>query len=359
MLLASIWLLGFRNRALITKESYQVKSLVTKDYLFLLLITCVVALRVDVGKDWRGYVDIYNFYLINDYDVNYGAMEIGFRYLNWIFGTLDLGHEIMFGMIAFISWMMILRSAESHLRYLFIVFLFLDGHFFWSMSGIRQFIAISLWLFSIKYIRDKQLLIFSFFVLLGSLFHLSALLLFPLYFVRERLIDNIHIWHIIYVITLVMGFFGIGADFVQIGLFTFLEKLPLYSDSVNFILAHEFDSNTVSLGLGFIWQSLVNIYILFYARKLLQDHPEYRVYFVLFFIGICLFNLTYSINIINRFNGYLVILRPLCLALIIGNQILYRTSRPQALFVVTLYWVFYLSLIYNSASQCSPYRIAI
>jgi hypothetical protein len=359
LLVASIWLLGFKSRALITKESHQVKGLVTKDYVFLFLLTCVVALRFDVGKDWQGYVDIYNFYVKNDYNVNYGAMEIGFRYLNWIFGTLDLGYEILFGMIAFISWMLILRSTESHLRYLFIVFLFLDGHFFWSMSGIRQFLVMSVWLFSIKYIRDKQLFLFSLCLLFGALFHLSALMLFPLYFIRNSLIGNIRIWYILYVVTLVAGITEIGPDIVRIGLFSVLDKLPFYSKSVNVILGQELDLNTVKIGLGFIWQALANIYILIYSRRVLKEHPEYRLYFILFFIGICLFNLTYSINIIGRFNGYLLILRPLCLALIISNQIDYRPMRVQALSFVMLYWIFFLSLIYNSASQCSPYNFLV
>jgi len=359
LLVASIWLLGFKSRALITKESYQVKGLITKDYVFLFLLTCVVALRYDVGKDWQGYVEIYNFYGKNDYNVNYGTIEIGFRYLNWIFGTLNLGHEILFGVIAFISWMLILRSTESHLKYLFIVFLFLDGHFFWSMSGIRQFLVMSLWLFSIKYIRDKQLFLFSICLLFGALFHLSALLLFPLYFIRDSLIGNIRIWYILYAITFVAGILEIGPDIVQKSLFSVLDKLPLYSKSVNVYLGQEFAANTVKIGFGFIWQSLVNIYIFIYSRRVMQENPDYRLYFILFFIGICLFNLTYTVNIINRFSGYLLILRPLCLALIIGSQINYRPMRAQALIVIMLYWIFFLSLIYNSASQCAPYKILI
>lgn len=58
--------------------------------------------------------------------------------------------------------------------------------FLQSFNAIRQFIALSFFIVAIRFIQKRNLLYYSIFVVLGSLFHASALFLAPMYYIIDK-----------------------------------------------------------------------------------------------------------------------------------------------------------------------------
>lgn len=63
--------------------------------------------------------------------------------------------------------------------YLFIT----SGAFIWLMGGVRQFLAVTIVLYGIEYLIQRRTTKFMIIVLIAALFHVSALLWIPVYFV--------------------------------------------------------------------------------------------------------------------------------------------------------------------------------
>jgi len=76
-----------------------------------------------------------------------------------------------------------LHSIKEHEDYDMILFLFIVlGFYFSTFNGIRQWIAIAVFMYSFKYIKQKELLKYLICIIVASLFHITAILLLPAYF---------------------------------------------------------------------------------------------------------------------------------------------------------------------------------
>lgn len=71
-------------------------------------------------------------------------------------------------------------SSNYYISYILIITL---DYFDFAFSGMRQMIAMVIILFTYKYVIEKKLLQFVLIVFIASLFHLSAVVVLPLYFI--------------------------------------------------------------------------------------------------------------------------------------------------------------------------------
>lgn len=63
-----------------------------------------------------------------------------------------------------------------------IILLFITRYYFISMNGIRQFIALSILMYSIKYVIKRDLKKYIIFLILATSFHYTSILFMPVYF---------------------------------------------------------------------------------------------------------------------------------------------------------------------------------
>ena len=75
----------------------------------------------------------------------------------------------------------------TQIRHALLAFVIYMGNFygFFSITGIRQTISTALLLYSYQYMKERKLVVFTILVLIAGLFHISALVFFPLYFIAE------------------------------------------------------------------------------------------------------------------------------------------------------------------------------
>lgn len=145
----------------------------------------VMALRdITVGVDLERYVDFFEG--VDRYDVADGIYEPGYMYFLMLLKMLGVSAQ---GYIAVVSLFIVFSFSVFIYRYskyiLFSFYLHVTlGLFAYSMTTIRQTLAICFILFAVKYILDRKLLGFLVLVGVAAAFHYSALIFLPLYFLQ-------------------------------------------------------------------------------------------------------------------------------------------------------------------------------
>lgn len=136
----------------------------------------VSAIRYDVGTD-------YLFRYVNDYDVlvNGGKvdnLEIGFKLLVKLCILLKSNYQLIFIISSLIITLFVFYTIyrDSNNAMLSILLYFVGAFFFQSLNMIRQYISISIILFSYKYFLDGKWIKWIGFVVLAAFFHTTSLI---------------------------------------------------------------------------------------------------------------------------------------------------------------------------------------
>lgn len=358
LLAIMVYLTGYgHNLAKSDLNTQLVPKLRIQHYLALLIMSFIVGFRFKVGVDWEGYKEYFE-HIASDPNLQFTdqTFELGYFYLNKIISATGLSYEWMFFTVAFISWYFFFKSISQNLLPILILFIFLDEFFFWGMNGVRQFMAISIWVYSIQYIINKKFLNYILLIILASMFHVSVIILLPLYFIPYIKINKKGLWLSLYLISLILGTTNFFISFVE-SIINFMGSkiaiigLYLYYIETNMLVV----DNEILTGFGFIFKITLNLLILILSNKVTKAYPNTTIYFILFFIGSILFNLSYNIQLIGRINNYFLILRSVVLAIMFWHFWKFSKNRAVLVLFVSLYFLLFLSAIYNSSNLCSPY----
>lgn len=358
VLASSVFLSGIKQNFALTEYSFESTSkLRSQHFMALLIISIVVGFRYQVGVDWENYKEVF-IHIKNNPSIQFldQTDEPGFFYINKIIAGLGLGYQWMFFTVAFISWMFLFKSVPKNILPFFIFFLFADEYFFWSMNGVRQFVAIGIFLFSIHFIINRNFWYYLISILFASLFHYSALLLIPVYFIPFSRLYNQKFWFFVFIIS----FFFSKSHFLVEGLKQFLiyltEFIPIIHSYVLYVETELFEARELQgSGLGVVFKVLITLFILYFSKGIVRKYPQTKIFFVLFFVGAIINNLFFTFQIIGRVNVYFLIIRNILLAIIIFEILKGKYSKYVAVGIMTLYFLLFLVSIYNSSNQCSPY----
>ena len=155
---------------------------------------------------------------------------------------------------------------------------------------------------------------------LASLFHSSVLIFVPFYFISYQKINKKYVWVVFFFISLIVGGNSqllnyLENIFILIGIkIEFIGSYIRYIDSDSLIINEE-----TQTGFGFLFKIIINLLIILISSSVIKSYPKTTIYFVLFFIGAILFNLSYNIQLIGRVNHYFLIIRSLVLAVSVGT----------------------------------------
>lgn len=159
-------------------------------YISLLIPILVSILRFGVGTDYFNYVVIYNDLLgispRQIFENNAHNIELGFYGIIKVSEILTHNYYLMFGISSFLTiiffYLGLKRFNPKHKALIY--FLFLTTIYPLSFNAVRQAIAMSIFFYASTYIVTKKPFKYLLIVLLASLFHISALFMLPVYFVR-------------------------------------------------------------------------------------------------------------------------------------------------------------------------------
>lgn len=226
-------------------------------YVFIILFL-VSAFRFDVGYDFMMYWDFLTSTAIDFKTLHNGNFEFGNILLFKISRLLDIP-QFFFISTSFIiitSIYITLKNYSADFSISTLFFLALPIFFFNSLGIVRQFVAISIVFYGVRYLLSKEIIKFFLIVLLASLFHKSAFvsLILPIMFLQR-----IKFSLLFYIAALLISFFGSN-------LIAFAASLVLPEYYVKFYI-------TQNLGIGgdkllLLFQLIAFIFLLIPLKKL-------------------------------------------------------------------------------------------
>jgi hypothetical protein len=262
------------------------------------LIFLFLALRYNFGNDYPGYLNTFNLISKDnkiDYFDNYYRVEIGWVFLNRLFR--GLGFFAMTAVLALFNCVIYYRFIKKYvpIKYYWLaifLYVFTPGFMLIPSSGMRQSLAIVIFLFSFDYLHDKKAIRYFLCIGLASLFHSSAIILLPVYFLA------IFNWKI-----------NIGVVIIFILLFV---SMFLYSNFLSPLLTQFINSNFerykvyqeeghIATGLGVLYSFALVILTLYYERF---QNRETALVFKISIISSIFMPLALIIALITRLGMY-------------------------------------------------------
>lgn len=154
-------------------------------------LTVIAAIRYGVGQDYfYTYTKIFEKVIAGRADEAWG--DIGYTLLNRLVAIFSSDYASIFVVTAIIFCFCILKSIynNSEDQVMSSYLLVCSGYYFCFLNGMRQMIAISIMMISLKYIKEHNGIKFALCVMIASLFHLTALIFIPVYFFNKLNLNN-------------------------------------------------------------------------------------------------------------------------------------------------------------------------
>lgn len=159
-----------------------------KIFLFIIYITAgfFSGFRYEVGVDYNSYIRAYNDILSG---FNSGYFEPGNVWLIQIIdsmgGTAQLYLLIMALATNILIYFFVIQNSKNYVistLFYLLVSLFYTA----SFNAVRQYLTIAIFLYAIRFIKERKLFHYMLTIIFGSFFHLSIIITIPLYFFLRK-----------------------------------------------------------------------------------------------------------------------------------------------------------------------------
>lgn len=306
-----------------------------------LIASLFAGLRYDVGVDYQSYVNNFS-YILKGYQSDF---EFTNKLIIELIDSVGGDAQVYFMFCAILTNFFMYYFIKKHSQSVVtssVLYFFITLFFFASLNGVRQHLAISIFLFSIRYILSKEVYKYIFIVVFASLFHTSAIVFLPLYFFvgRKYSLLEFSLYGGLAFILLI-----IGLEYLAGSLFH-----ASYLIQVN-------QTTPRALLVGFIF---INIYLIFLVKN---NCPEVNVFRNLLFISLVLITLVlfypqFSMGLM-RLNGYFLFALIPMLSYLPKFQIIKMKRVSVLLPIVTISYLYFFYIIAFKGEQYNlvPYTL--
>ena len=307
-----------------------------------------------VGIDTsRNYIFIYN--LISKYGSQFNVLEIlnqkysfGFAFLMNTFIKVfrDPTYFILFCSFIIIFFTFLAIYKESKNPPLSLIIFFLSGSFLLSMNGMRQYMAMAIVLYSIRYVKERNLKKFLLFMFLAISIHASTiifLILYPLYNIKLK------------------------KRHIALGLFISILSPLFISTILRSILnntryvAYFFSGVHINPLYSMLIINIILLLLFLFNYKRYHDENEYNLFLFLQIMSVmiccCSFTLTQSYRIEQMIDYFQILSIPYAFYLFKKNKKIDANTRNACLVVVILLFSIYFtrSFIFSDDNQVLDY----
>lgn len=190
-------------------------------------------------------------------------VECGINYRWWLI--------IIAALFCFSIYFIVYKySSNIFLSYIMLISL---GYFYFSLSGLRQTVALSIILFSYKYLKNRNFKKFFLIVIFASLFHASAIIFLLIYPISNMKVDFKSI--IIILFFLIIAY---TCKYQIIKILSFMNIGDKYS--------YYIDSGTTLTISGFLIQFSIYLFCLKYKKDLIKLNKKNVILYNLLFVGV-------------------------------------------------------------------------
>lgn len=311
-----------------------------KSNFLIFIIIFLFSFSYQMGSDWLSYQEWYeNIFPKLEWNNFYKqiqgleGLEVGYVLLNLIFFHLGFSYEIFMGTVLFICSFIILKfiQKESKNHYLAFYFFLINGFLVALLEPIfRQLIALTFFIIAIKYLKERKIYKYTFIILVASLFHKSALLLLPLYFVEY--------------IKFNMKKFLLLTFFSKIVLNIFLEIifliLPKYANYLN--------SERYMLRDGSLKMYIIYFYYIFILFNIYRGKKNENYIFGLTSLYIIVYFLSNYFPIIKRFDLYLLPFISITISYVGEIRLFRNKSKIKSIFYTLITFFLFTGIFYKN-----------
>lgn len=145
----------------------------------------IAGFRDTVGTDFQAYEDWFNYYLTAPFTIK--DPNPGFNLMIKVVQFFTSNSQGLFFISALITYALVMDFIRKNTElYDLGFYLFITLYLYYSSLNImRQWIAISIFLFSIQFIYQKKFIKYTFCIFVAASFHMTAILFIPLYFITK------------------------------------------------------------------------------------------------------------------------------------------------------------------------------
>ncbi len=294
----------------------------------------------DVGRDLQNYMR--NYYSLESFSIidlfKYNDSEYLYFLVGKFFNFLNLDFRIMLFFTSFMTYGLLgIMSYKYSKNPVMSIFIFITlGLFVFSLSGLRQSIAIGISLIAFHYIKNKKFIKYLILIIIAALFHESAIFTLPIYFLyNAKKRSNLQLASIpIFIIV-----------------FIFRQEITTY-------ITHLYnpDHNIIETGARNMMLLFIIIYIAsMYVTKITDNDFVYRLQRILFAAILVQMMATYSQTVSRLgyyYYSYLILLIPELISLIKEKE--YKFALQSA-FIVVFTLLFFNNII-TSPLDTYPYK---
>ena len=265
-----------------------------KSKFLIFLLIFLFCFTYQMGTDWLSYQNYYeNIFVNTDWEdllLKNVRIERGYVLLNIFFYKLGFNYEIFSGLVLSVCTYITLKyiQEKSKNKYLaFYVFFIYMFNAALLEPLMRQVIALTIFIVSLKYLEKKKFLKYVFFIFLAAQFHRTAYLLLPLYFI------NYIKFSVKKVIVIILLFKLLLNTMIDIAIYIF----PKYME---YLTAKRYAPKELTITT--IIMCVYHIFIIFYIYKNSDRKRNYILNFACIYV--ILSSIVVYFPIINRLNLY-------------------------------------------------------
>jgi hypothetical protein len=325
-------------------------------YLLLVFFLILFAgTRYETGFDYNQYRDLFEVLNLTNFTSN--TVEFGYAAFNYFCRIIGLNFNGFLLVFAAITLMLKAEFYRKNALYISLALInyYSIGFLINDMGQIRHGLSIAIALYAMFDLLHENNRGFFVKSVMATLFHTSAIVLFPAYFLVKYTLKPIHMFGII---ALLMPFLFIDIRGFLYRLIDYLPLFQLQAKITFYVYSDEF-GKSLGLNLSFLLRIAVLFFLLFFEDVGENYIKGYKKLILLYFYGIILYMLFNSIaEFATRASTFFKNLEPIILPFFV-YQIKNRYAKNGVALLVVLYafWsVYKIILTEEFGSYFQPYK---
>lgn len=292
-----------------------------------------VGLRDFGGTDFAAYEEYF-------YNPTKGFFEIGFYYYTKFFNIILKNYKEYIFASAIITNLMLYRYLKNFRYPLVILGIYIGRRYIWhDFVLLRQNFAILIFALSLKWIENKNFKKYLIYILIATLFHSSAIILLPIYFINRVKTLKLDLKKIITLITIY---------FLSTLIINYLEKIVeilTHYFKISFLinLKNYHLKNIVNVNYFVICELLIILFLInLFRNKIINKLKCFDLYFNLQIFNCIILILFSKFEVIRRITEYF----ELPLAVLIGYLVYSLRKGSERLCLIILIFIYSIIRLY-------------
>lgn len=324
-----------------------------------LIFTLIWGLRYNVGTDYQNYV-----YIVETEPLNLISKERGFVLFISLLRSLNLGATFFFFFTCFVtifSQYVFLRRFDRTFSMFLIFFFYTTCSCFSSLNGIRQSLALAIFVGSIPLFFEKRYLLWIIASLFAFCFHQSYFFLIIVFLIlvyeKKPIFLNRYFVLAIYLISVFIGvtFQGVFVQTIStdLELFGYGRYIERAENAIDY-------KTSATYGIGVVLTVISTSLVILNQNRIFKEKEKtINYYFYWFYIIGSIMMFVFAGNIfLGRINQYFydsfyITLAYFCYRKILSNSL---SDRIQAVVVCLIYFALFVANIMANNNGVVPYQ---